>query len=73
MKGYDLELIKEISEAVRIPVVASGGAGNVDDMKMVIDVGASAAAAGSLFVYKGPHRGVLINYPDKESLKGMFV
>jgi cyclase len=72
MTGYDLALIKEISEAVKIPVVASGGAGSIEDMKQAINNGASAASAGSMFVYKGSHRGVLINYPDKEELKNMF-
>jgi len=73
MNGYDLELIKEISEAVKIPVVAVGGAGSLLHMKMAIESGASAVAAGSFFVYKGPHRGVLINYPEKEELKTLML
>ncbi|MBN2881017.1 imidazole glycerol phosphate synthase subunit HisF [Candidatus Woesearchaeota archaeon] len=64
MKGYDLELIKLISKSVSIPVVALGGAGTLDDLKKVVDAGASAAAAGSLFIYYGPHKAVLINYPS---------
>lgn len=73
MTGYDLALIKRVSEAVKIPVVALGGAGSLTDMKNAVDSGASAAAAGSLFVYKGTHKGVLINYPEKEELKKLMV
>jgi len=67
MNGYDISLIKMISEAVTIPVVAVGGAGNMSDLKLAVNEGvASAGAAGSLFVYQGPKRGVLINYPEKK-------
>lgn len=68
-KGYDLDLIKAICGAVSVPVIACGGAGTLNDMRSVIqDAGASAAAAGSLFVFKGPHRAVLINYPAQEQI-----
>lgn len=67
MKGYDLALIRSVTDAVDVPVVACGGAGSVDDLKMVVrDARASAAAAGSLFVFQGPHRAVLITYPTEE-------
>ena len=68
MKGYDIELILSITNAVNVPVIALGGAGSLNDIKEVIHHGkASAAAAGSLFVYHGPRKAVLINYPsDKE-------
>jgi cyclase len=63
MQGYNLELIHKISSAVSIPVVAHGGAGNDLHLKAAISEGhASAAAAGSRFVYSGPHNAVLINY-----------
>lgn len=69
MNGYDISLVKRISESVRIPVVALGGAGNLSHMKVALDDGlASAMAAGSLFVYHGPRNAVLINYPTKEEL-----
>ena len=69
MKGYDLELIKSISEAVTIPVIALGGAGSFEDLKVAYKKAyASALAAGSLFVFKGKNRGVLINYFDREKL-----
>lgn len=72
MSGYDLPLIKQVVAAVRIPVVASGGAGSVRDLVAAVrQGGASAAAAGSLFVYQGPHRAVLINYPSPEELRDL--
>lgn len=73
MEGYDLELVEKVSRAVTIPVVALGGAGKLSDLKEVYTQGhASGLAAGSLFVYQGSKRGVLINYPDKKTLKEMF-
>jgi cyclase len=68
MRGYDLAILRQITAAVSVPVVACGGAGSLEDVSKAIDAGASAAAAGSLFVYKGPHRGVLINYPSSVEL-----
>ncbi|MFL0247333.1 AglZ/HisF2 family acetamidino modification protein [Candidatus Clostridium stratigraminis] len=68
MNGYDYELIGKVSSAVNIPVVAIGGAGNLSDCVKAVDSGASAAAAGSLFVYYGPLKAVLINYPTQEEL-----
>ena len=69
MSGYDLDLVKEISTAVAIPVVALGGAGNLEHMVEVYKKGfASALAAGSLFVFQGPNKGVLINYIEKSDL-----
>lgn len=69
MAGYDLELIKYISLRVTIPVIACGGAGKLSDLSDVTRVAnASAAAAGSMFVYHGSRNAVLINYPDKNEL-----
>lgn len=66
MSGYDIELVHSISEVTTIPVVALGGAGDYKDLSLVHQEGyASASAAGSLFVYQGKKRGVLINYPEK--------
>ncbi len=65
MAGYDLEGIKKASNIINIPLVASGGAGNMEDVRSAIDAGASAAAAGSIFVYNGPHKAVLISYSNK--------
>lgn len=69
MQGYDLTLINKVSNITNIPVVALGGAGSIDDFKLAIDAGASAVAAGSMFVFKGKHRGVLISYPTQQELK----
>jgi cyclase len=70
MQGYDLDLIARVSEAVTIPVVALGGAGSLDDLKRAYrETHASALAAGSMFVFHGPRRGVLINYPDRAELR----
>jgi cyclase len=73
MKGYDLELVKMIASAVRIPVVACGGAGGVKDLsQVVLEAGASAAGAGSMFVFQGSHRAVLISYPSPQELRSAF-
>ena len=70
MKGYDLELVKGVTAAVNIPVVAAGGAGTLQHFQEAVTKGgASAVTAGSMFVFHGPHRAVLINYPTQEELK----
>lgn len=70
MKGYDIELIRRVSDAVSIPVIACGGAGKLQDLADAIKMGrASAAAAGSFFVFQGPLRGVLISYPSQNDLQ----
>jgi cyclase len=72
-EGYDTDLIKKVTESVSIPVIACGGAGKISDfVDAVKKGGASAAAAGSLFVFHGKHQAVLINYPEKEELVGLF-
>ena len=69
MRGYDIELIKSISNAVTIPTVALGGAGSIDDFKNAFQDGlVNGIAAGSFFVYQGSNKGVLINYPSKEDI-----
>ena len=72
MNGYDYELIQKVSSAVDIPVVASGGAGNLTDCVKAINSGASAAAASSIFVYYGSLKAVLINYPSQVELAEVF-
>ncbi len=72
-KGYNLALVRAICGAVDVPVIACGGAGSLADMRAAIkDGGASAAAAGSLFVFKGPHRAVLINYPSQDQISELL-
>ena len=71
--GYDIEITKKIAENVSIPVIASGGARNIDDFSdAVINGHASAVAAGSMFVFTGKHRAVLITYPSQKELKNRF-
>lgn len=73
MSGYDLALVRRVSSAVGIPVVACGGAGSTADLTAVVrDGGASAAAAGSIFVFQGAHRAVLISYPTQKDIKEAF-
>jgi len=73
MQGYDLELIRLVSGAVQVPVVACGGAATVQHLvEAVKKGGASAAAAGSMFVFHGPHRAVLISYPTPRELDFVF-
>ena len=69
MQGYDLELIQRVADSVTVPVVACGGAGNIQHLAEAVHSGASAAAAGSMFVFQGPLRGVLISYPAQDDLK----
>ena len=68
-RGYDIELIKVISRLSRVPIIASGGASNLSDFKIAFENGASAVAAGSMFVYRGEQRGILINYPSQLDLE----
>jgi len=70
MEGYDLDLVRAVASAVDIPVIAHGGAGRLSDLvEAVRDGGAAAVAAGSLFVYYGRHRAVLINPPRSEAFQ----
>ena len=69
MQGYDIELVKDVVNAVSIPVIACGGAKDINDFKKVLqDGGAHAAAAGSLFVYYGAQKAVLITAPEEKDL-----
>lgn len=70
MQGYDLDLAAQFRQALKLPVTFMGGAGSLDDIaKLVSRVGVVGAAAGSLFVFKGKYRAVLINYPTPEQKK----
>lgn len=72
MKGYDLNLVEQVRQAVNLPLTVLGGAGSLEDVKELFSrYGIVGAAAGSLFVFKGKYRAVLINYPnpaEKEKL-----
>jgi cyclase len=66
MKGYDLSLAKQVRAATALPMTILGGAGSLDDIGQLIRAcGVIGAAAGSLFVFKGPYRAVLISYPSQ--------
>jgi cyclase len=71
-QGYDLKLITKVAHAVSIPLIACGGAGSVSDLVAAAMAGASAVAAGSLFVFQGRHRAVLISYPPYKQLEGLL-
>jgi imidazole glycerol-phosphate synthase subunit HisF len=72
MQGYDLELIQEVAGAVNVPVVAAGGAGHLGHFREAVERGASGVAAGSMFVFHGKHRAVLITYPKYQELEQLF-
>ena len=74
MQGYDIELVKEVVGSVKIPVTAIGGAGGIKDLKTVLHEGhAHAAAGGSMFVYYGRLKAVLITAPSEEELTGIGI
>jgi imidazole glycerol-phosphate synthase subunit HisF len=67
--GFDLELVRSVTDAVHIPVVAHGGAGSLDDIARVVnEAGASAVALGSMVVFQKQGRGVLVNFPESAQL-----
>ncbi|HXI13977.1 MAG TPA: AglZ/HisF2 family acetamidino modification protein [Thermoanaerobaculia bacterium] len=73
MKGYDLDLVRSVTSCLDIPVIACGGAASVSDLAGVVRKGrASAAGAGSMFVFQGLHRGVLISFPSHAELEKAF-
>lgn len=74
MRGYDLELARCLRDAVNLPVSILGGAGSLKDIAALIEAcGVVGAAAGSLFVFKGPFRAVLINYPQPAQREKLVV
>lgn len=74
MQGYDLKLIKSVAGELSIPLIACGGAKDASDMaKALHEGGAHAAAAGSMFVYWGALKAVLINAPTEEQLYGLGI
>lgn len=69
--GYDLKLIREVATTVAVPVIALGGASAFADFGPALEAGASAVAAGSMFVLNGKHRAVLITYPSPTEVKSL--
>ena len=67
MKGFNIKLIKDVYENIDVPLTVVGGAGSLQDMKSLIkEFNIIGIGAGSIFIFKGKHKAVLINYPDKE-------
>lgn len=71
-RGYDLNLIKAVATSVSVPLVVCGGANSLMDFRQAVNSGATAVAAGSLFVFKGPLDAVLITFPSQSELLQAF-
>ena len=69
LSGPDLEIIHKVGSFFKIPIIACGGISSLSDMTAAFKAGADAVAAGSFFVFHGPHRAVLITYPKYSDLK----
>lgn len=73
MKGYDTDIVRIIRDAISIPITVLGGAGSLSDIKFLFSqFGTIGAAAGSLFVFKGKYKAVLINYPDENQKNHLY-
>lgn len=73
MKGYDLDLVEQARQKINLPLTVLGGAGSLDDFRELVDrFGLIGAAAGSLFVFKGKYRAVLINYPNRAEKEALL-
>lgn len=74
MKGYDFAIVEQIRSAINVPLTVLGGAGNLKDIgELIKRFGVIGAAAGSLFVFKGVYRAVLINYPNAAERDQLFL
>lgn len=72
-QGFDLDLVKSVTTAVSIPVIAHGGAGSVTDLGAAVQQGgASAVAVGSMVVFQKKDMGILVNFPDASELGRVF-
>lgn len=72
MGGYDLEFLNDIIQRSTVPVICCGGGASLDDLKKAAALGLNGIAAGSMFIFHGATRGVLINYPDQNTLEELF-
>lgn len=70
--GMDIALAKDVLAAASRPVILNGGASSLDDLLKAVTTGVDAVAAGALFVFSGPHKAVMINYPTQEQLRNVF-
>lgn len=72
-KGLDIESIANINRSISTPLIACGGASDLNDIKnLIMEANVSGVAAGSLFVYQGPHRAVLVSYPSRKQIKDIL-
>lgn len=71
--GYDTELVEEISNKIKIPLISLGGASSKEDLSAALRAGCDGASAGSLFVYHGPLKGILINYPTRQEIESILL
>jgi len=72
--GFDIEIIRKVSQAVSVPVIANGGAGNISHIEEAVKNGhASAVCLGSMIVYQQKGMGVLVNFPDKQELEKKLI
>lgn len=67
--GVDVDLIHRASSVIDVPLIANGGVSSIEDIGRAFAAGASAVAAGAYFVFYGPHRAVLISYPDEDAFQ----
>jgi cyclase len=73
MKGYDLTLVDRVRQATTLPMTVLGGAGSLNDLEALVHrFGTIGASAGSLFVFKGKYKAVLINYPSRDEKDALF-
>lgn len=73
MKGYDINFLHEIKAITKVPIIALGGAGSLNHIKEVLEKSkVDAVACGSMFVYQGPLKGVLISYPSNKKIKELL-
>lgn len=73
MKGFNIELLQEIKANTKVPIITLGGAGNLDHIKEVFEIAnVDAVACGSMFVYQGALKGVLINYPPHQKIQELL-
>lgn len=69
--GYDIDMVNKVSSKINVPLIACGGAGSVQDMKSAVNAGASAVAAGSMFIFQKKGMGVLISFPTGVNLNSI--
>lgn len=72
LSGPEIDLVKQSASQISVPLTYAGGVRSLDDIKQVVNAGASAVGAGAFFVFNGPHRAVLISYPLYTDIEKLF-